>query len=295
MIGQLLLWLWLVGLSIITAWAYWLVPDSSVASNWQGLVYVLAPLTAVITGVIAVRQFSMRSPQGRALAMLVLGVAAWCVGELLWTYYDLIAHIDPYPSLADVFYLVAYLPLAAGLILEIKFLRSQVTTQKASMQHFLLGVIALLLMGVGTYFGVYKAYNPAVNVLENVVAISYGLADVALVMFSLSIAVVAVEMRGGKLARPWWWLLVGFICIFVADIAFAMFNTQYELQQGHYKSVLDSLWILGYLAIAYGFHHYAWLIQSVQQYLEDAAGRMPRGNALEQTKPVQRQRNSHRR
>ena len=145
MIAQLVLWVWLLALSVITVLAYWLFPDGAAASNWQGAVYVLAPLTAVMTGVIAVRQFSTRAAQGKAIAMLTLGVAAWCVGELLWTYYDLVVSIDPYPSLADVFYLVAYLPLAGGLIMEIRFLSKQRPVQKAATEHLLLGIIALLL------------------------------------------------------------------------------------------------------------------------------------------------------
>lgn len=291
MMMHLLLWLWLLALSAVTAWSYWLAPDGSITSNWQGVVYVLAPITAAIAGLGAVRQFGLRVPQGKALFALVLGVIGWCIGEVLWTYYDLIAHIDPYPSPADAFYLLAYVAFSVGLLYEIQFLRSQVRIQNPGTQQFLLITIGVLLMILAGYFGVYHAYKPGADLLENFLAITYGVADVVLIMFGLVIAVVASELRGGKMAKPWWWLLAGFTFIFLADIGFAMFTQQYETQLAYYKPALDSLWIAGYLAIAYGLQHHAWLIHSVQQYLTDAASR----ELLQQAKPVQSQRNRRKR
>lgn len=291
MIANLVLWLWLVVLSAVTIWSYWLAPDAVSTDWWQGLVYVLAPFTAVVAGLGAVRKFGLRAAQGKALFAIVLGICAWCTGEVLWTYYDLITQTDPYPSLADAFYLFAYLLFAVGLILEIRFLRSQVKGPNPGMQQFLFAVIAVLLIALAAYFGVFQAYKPSASALENLLAISYGMVDVVLVMFGLIIAVVASELRGGKMSKPWWWLLVGFLCIFIADIAFAMFTTQYEEQIGYFKPTLDSLWILGYLAMACGLHQLSWLIHSVQLYLQSAAGRSP----LDEAKPAQRQRNRHKR
>lgn len=288
---NMVIWVWLLILSVLTGWSYWFAPDTVATDWWQGLMYVLAPITAVVVGIGAVRQFGIRAAQGKALFAIVLGISGLCMGDILWTYYDLITHTDPYPSLADAFYLLAYIPLAVGLILEIRFLHSQVRGINVGMQKFLFLIIALLLMGVAGYFGVYQSYKPDAGFLENGLVISYGLVDVVLVVFGLIIAVVASELRGGKMAQSWWWLLLGFLGIFIADIAFAMFTKQYEERSGYYKPVLDSIWIFAYLAMACGLHHFTWLIHSVQQYLQTAAKRNP----LEVVKPAQRKRNRHKR
>lgn len=264
MITNLLLWLWTGALTLLALWSYWLTPETPTAVWWQAAVYLLAPITAVVTGLTALRHYHIRSSQGCVLAVLLLGITSWCIGEVLWTYYDLVAHVKPYPSLADLFYLAAYLPLFAGFSLEVHFLRKQVQLSYAPMQTTLFAIIAALLAILAGYFGVYRAYQPTVPMLENVLAIAYGLADVALVIFGLVIAVVASELRGGKLAKPWWWFLCGITLIFIADIGFAMFSQPYEAVTGFYKPALDSLWIAGYLAFAYGFNQYAWLIQQVQ-------------------------------
>ncbi len=42
---------------------------------------------------------------GRTYAVLAAGLSLWFVAEILWTYYRLGAGIDPFPSLADVFWI----------------------------------------------------------------------------------------------------------------------------------------------------------------------------------------------
>ena len=81
---------------------------------------------------------------------------------------------------------------------------------------------------------------------------------------------------GGKFVAPWWWFLSGLTCTFVADIGFAMFTPEYETMQAYYKPALDSLWIVGYLAMAYGLGRFGWLIQSARQSIVESSKRKPR-------------------
>lgn len=257
--------LWVVIVVVVTAWSYWYAPELEFARWWQAAAYVLAPASAVLGGVLAVRQYGARSAQGRILLALTLGVTGWCIGEVLWTYYELIAQVDPYPSLADLFYLVSYIAFATGLVWELKFLRLQVQRAQPHVQWPVLILAALTLSALAIYFGVFQAIKPTYSWFENAVAITYGVADVGLVLMGLVITVVTAEMRGGKLAQPWWWFLLGLGCIFVADIGFAVFTLEYEQQQWLYKASLDSLWIAGYLAIAYGLGRFAILVHAAQR------------------------------
>ncbi|MBI4407883.1 MAG: hypothetical protein HY565_05300 [Candidatus Kerfeldbacteria bacterium] len=257
--------LWILLLMVMTAWSYWYAPTAPFAQWWQAAVYVLAPASAVLGGVVAVKQYGIHSAQGRILCALTIGITGWFVGEVLWTYYELIAHIDPYPSLADLFYFSSYGAFAIGLVWELKFLRTQVQRARPHVEWPVLALAAVTLSGLAIYFGVFQAIKPDYSWLENAVAISYGVADIGLVLMGLVITVVTAEMRGGKLAQPWWWFLAGISCIFVADIGFAVFTFEYEQQQWLYKASLDSLWIAGYLAMAYGLGRFAVLVYSAQR------------------------------
>ncbi|EKD78245.1 MAG: hypothetical protein ACD_41C00385G0015 [uncultured bacterium] len=238
--------------------------------------YVLAPATAVVGGLVAVKEYGMRSLQGKILLIITFGVVSWFIGEVVWTYYELIAQVDPYPSVADWFYLVGYLPLCIGLLWELKFLRHKVHKPLPYTLRLLMTMLAVLFSGIALYFGVFQAIKPEYSVLENGVAISYGVADIVLVLMSLVVIVVTIEMRGGKFVAPWWWFLSGLTCTFVADIGFAMFTPEYETMQAYYKPALDSLWIVGYLAMAYGLGRFGWLIQSARQSIVESSKRKPR-------------------
>lgn len=269
------LWVWFLAVAGVTAWSYWFAPVAESAEWWRAAVYVLAPITAVAGGAVAVIEYGLRSLQGKILLIITLGLASWLTGEVLWTYYELVAQIDPYPSLADWFYLIGYLPLCVGLLWELKFLRHKVHKPLPYTLRLLLTMIAILFSGIALYFGVFQAIKPDYSVIENVVAISYGVADIALVLMSLVVIVVTIEMRGGKFVAPWWWFLSGIAFTFVADIGFAMFTPEYELARGYYKPALDTMWIVGYLAMAYGLGRFGWLIRGARYSIIESSKRKP--------------------
>ncbi len=273
MIMHLVLWGWFMALSIVAVWSYWLAPQAVSADWWQAMVYVLAPTTALGGGIVAIKEYGLRSLQGKILLTIVCGIFGWFIGEVLWTYYELIAKTDPYPSLADWFYLVSYIPFCIGLLWELKFLRHKVHKPLPYTLRLLLTMLAILFSGMALYFGVWQAIKPEYSILENAVAISYGVADIALVLMSLIVVVVTLEMRGGKFVGPWWWFLAGIGCTFVADIGFAMFTPQYETMQAFYKPTLDTIWIVGYLAMAYGLGRFGWLVQGARRSIVESSKR----------------------
>lgn len=274
-IVHLALWGWFIAVAFITVWSYWLNPTAAAAEWWQAVVYVLAPATAVAGGLVAVKEYGLRSLPGKIFLTITLGIAGWWVGEALWTYYELIAKTDPFPSLADLFYLVGYIPLCGGLLWELHFLRHKARKPLPYTTRLLLVLLSILFSGVALYFGVVQAIKPDYSVLDNVVAMIYGVADIALVLMGLVIIIVTIEMRGGKFVRPWWWFLFGLLCMFVADIGFAMFTKQYETKYAFYKPTLDTLWIVAYLGMAYAFAQFGWLIQSARSSIVASSKRIP--------------------
>ncbi|GAA3161402.1 hypothetical protein GCM10010466_60460 [Planomonospora alba] len=59
----------------------------------------------------------LRGAVGLAWALMGLGLLGASTGDLMWLYYDHIAGLDPFPSLADVFYLLQYPFVTAALLL----------------------------------------------------------------------------------------------------------------------------------------------------------------------------------
>jgi hypothetical protein len=188
------------------------------------------------------------------------------VGEVLWVYYDFVIQATPYPSIADLFYLLAYPALFLGLWEQVR--GSGVNWRKFDpVIVFLFGIIAVLLAGVATYFGIYLAYDQAASMFENVVAIGYGLADVVIILCALLVLILAWEFKGGNLMRLYLYIFFGFVMTLVADVGFAMYNPEYVAGSWWIKNTLDTLWIMQYLYFGSAFFTFGFSLKATQDRL----------------------------
>lgn len=226
--------------------------------------YLVPPFFAVVGGIVALNTFGFSNARSMTLLFLTAGVGYWLIGEVLFNYYEYILHIDPYPSAADIFYLLAYPMLFFGLVNEMRI--SGVNWKNiAKPSLFLFILVALLLSAIIGYFGIYQAYESGEAILSNMVAISYGIGDLLLILANILLLILAWEFRGGKLSRVWLILFCGFIFTLIADILFAIYRNEYEQQLWFYKSLLDSFWMIGYLFFATALFEFSFSIQSIYE------------------------------
>jgi len=210
---------------------------------------LLPPLLAAILGVYTVSIYSINNPHAKAIAFMALGVFFWFLGDFIWFIYEYFLNKNPFPSIADYFYLIAYPFLLLGLIQE---LRSNVL--KWTYCKIIASVSLSLFFGlIVLYFGILKAYNPFESILNNVVAMAYGVGDLILIIFAVAILMIAIGYQKGKLFLPWLLILIGFVFILAADILFAIYRNSYEEYLGYYR-MLDLGWISGFLFVSFGFY-----------------------------------------
>jgi diguanylate cyclase len=109
-----LLWRWYAAVGAAAVAAYPLLAPGL----GQDVAYVAlgaSGVTAIVLGV-AVHRPVRRAPW----YLMALGQALWVIGDAIGSWYQDIQHVDPYPSVADGFYLAAYPVLAVGLFLLIR-------------------------------------------------------------------------------------------------------------------------------------------------------------------------------
>ncbi len=249
----------LVVLYGIALFVYWFRLGGVQYQLIRDILYVSTPLVATIAGVFALTKFGTKGARAKSLLFLTCGMGCFFVGELLWNYYELVLHVKPFPSIADIFYLAAYPLLFVGLLNEIKTTRIDLSAFAPSVK-FLTSLIIVLLFIIVLYFGVYQAYDAREVFLANVIAMGYGIGDLLLIIVNMFLLVMAWEFRGGKFSRIWTVLFVGFLFTLLADILFATYTDQYETQVYFYKAFLDSLWMAGYLLFAYSLFEFGFSI-----------------------------------
>lgn len=240
---------------------YWLRMGYELVTLREGL-YLFTSFFATIGSLFAFSRFGLKNARAISLLCLTAGMGYWFLGEVIFNYYQYFLNIDPFPSVADVFYIFGYLYIFIALLNEIIISRvNWRLINKTTL--FLVSIVAILFAIIISYFGIYKAYDPSEVFLTNAIAIGYGVGDLFLILASMMLLILALEFRGGKLSRVWFILFLGFISTLVADILFAVYLEQYEMLEWFYKSLADSFWMVGYLLFAWALFEFGFSIQDI--------------------------------
>ncbi len=231
---------------IISAWM-WIVPPSENFVLAKSIFFLSSVLFAVVAAFLAIKSYGYNNEHAKNFMWIGAGLVLWFLGEFLWYFFILVLNIDPFPSLADFFYLVAYPLFFIGFYREMKL--GKVRWSKAYITIF--GIAFLLLAILVGYFGVYMAYDTEASFIENLVAIFYGVGDFFLIVILIHALFVTLEYKGGKIFCSWLFTFVGLAFILTADILFAIYTVPYESMEKPYYYI-DLLWIGGYLFWGYG-------------------------------------------
>jgi hypothetical protein len=202
------------------------------------------PVTAilVILSLAMVLRFRHHGNHGKAWLFFLGTSISWCIAETTWTVYELVFNINPFPSLADVFYIGGYPFLFCFLIYYLR------PVMKMASAKIILG--ALLASIVITIPSVYMAYDfdPKVSLLENVLATSYPIADAMILAPSL---IGMVLFFRGEVNFTWSLVCLAIILQSIGDIGFqfATFNNTYYT--GH---PVDIVFLWSYILFSFGVY-----------------------------------------
>ncbi|MBC7633390.1 bifunctional diguanylate cyclase/phosphodiesterase [Aeromicrobium sp.] len=209
---------------------YLLVPAGPV----RDVIYLAVGLSCVIAICAGTRLHRTASPGPWYL--FAAGQMAWVMGDAIYSWNLDVRHVTPFPSAADVAYLIAYPLLAAGVGTLIR---------ARSPRMDLPGTIdsAIVLVGIGLVSWAWiaqplvSASASGVSTLARSVAVAYPVGDVLLL--ALLVKLVTAPGTTSTVFR----MLVGAVALqVVADTAFAAPSQGWD-----YPSALDLLWLGSYV------------------------------------------------
>ncbi|HET7144249.1 MAG TPA: hypothetical protein VFI68_09540, partial [Anaerolineales bacterium] len=178
---------------------------------------------------------------------LTIGWTLWTIAQFWWGIAAMIGQEVPYPSGADFFWLVGYLPMYFALWERIRSLPLQSNPMQKAGIWF-----SILLSGGWTIAFVIipiLQYNDPSALLESVLNILYPLADLILLILVLRIF---FTYQQGLSGRAWGWISTGFIFTSLSDLIFSYATTAelyYPDGQANLISTIgvDVIYNLGYL------------------------------------------------
>ncbi|MGH9998636.1 MAG: hypothetical protein ACRD90_02090 [Nitrosopumilaceae archaeon] len=146
------------------------------------LLYVPISAAVLVLSIIIALRFRTSGKHGKSWIMFLILAFSWFTAEQIWMVYELIYEIDPWPSVADFFYILGYPFLFAFSILYLMPLRKAISKK---LVIFSLFISASLL--IPTFILTYQT-NQSENNFEVALAASYPVLD-ALVLFPALIGV----------------------------------------------------------------------------------------------------------
>jgi diguanylate cyclase (GGDEF)-like protein len=236
--------LWFVGIvgAMVVAYVAW------TWGHWWGDPTVVSDVAPIPVAALAT-VFAWRASRGSTLSgrvelawrVIAVGCGAWTAGECTWFYLEVIHHAQPFPSVADVFYLTFYPCLFVGLALFP--LRG---TRRDRRMAFALDTATVMIASAMAVW--YLVIAPTVATHQTswfaeVLSLAYPAGDLILV---LGVARVLLGNPGRQARVPLWFLVCGVSSLAVADVVYARLALSDTYASG---TVPDVLWIIGLFAL----------------------------------------------
>src|SRR5947209_9710309 len=237
--GDVTLWRTALITSVLVCAFYLAVAaDHVVARN---ILYNTAELGAILAIVGGVWRYRPRAAY--AWLLVAGGLFMFWIGDFVWAVYE-IGGRDPYPSLADIFYLAAYPLFAAGLAVATRR-RLPVIDRRAPIDAAIVAVSALL-------FEWFYVIGPTLadstlSWQETLVTIAYPVADVIV----LALAVRFVMGRSWNVAALRL-LVLGLGLTLLGDVLYSLGVVD---RQSSYASAVDTMLLAGVLLIGLAALH----------------------------------------
>ena len=184
-----------------------------------------------------------------------IGYLAWAIGEILWTFNDIILKTNPFPSGADIFYVAAYIPLLTGLWIEYKIIK-ETATRKDILKAALLTFAITVISGFLVLIPLVAASD--YDVLSKGLSLFYPIADL-LVLFPALMLFFVFNKK--KLPRYWlmsksWLIITIAIALWTAaDLLFAYLDWN-ELYSGIPLMLTELAWLCNYLLFSFGAYYH---------------------------------------
>jgi hypothetical protein len=199
------------------------------------------------------------NPARPAWFLLSLGLLSNFAGQLGLAPQQVFRAETPFPSMADIFFVLAYPLVIAALLVFLNAYR------EAGFPVGSLGERVAIVAGVAVVAAVIVApiLKPVLAVggpiLDRILTVAYPVLDLVLLVPLVLLLRFALRLRGSHTGEVWLLLLSGFIFMCAGDICFAYFQS---LGREHLDPFVHATYILSYGLIAGGAHRQLDLLKS---------------------------------
>ncbi|MEP7103570.1 MAG: hypothetical protein ABI721_02595 [Candidatus Dojkabacteria bacterium] len=227
-----------------------------------GFLYLSTFIFEVSAVYSAISAYGIKHPLGRSFAFICVGFTAAASGQIIWFYLRYIENINPFPSIADIFYLLAYIFIFIGYILMLRSLKLH--WEKRYLEVLLLALLVAVSMGILVFhFEIITILQTGGPFLDKAITIAYGINDLVLIVMVLFILRTAIEYKKGDIFRPWIAIFFAQFLVLIGDILFSIFSKEYAKDISPYN-LIAVVWFVANLLVIYGYYGFSDILKKAQ-------------------------------
>jgi hypothetical protein len=225
-------------------------PDSMYA--FSNTVPIVVSGLAVLSSFLALRKYwdTIRSRLSRIWLSFTLGMLLWFFGELGWFVYTMVLNVEiPYPSLADIFWLVGYVPLFLALLFYVQLFQPVISRKLFFIAGFSVACVSILTFPLLIMPVLAEASEDFVMLFIN---LAYPSLDLMLFLESvLGLSVFTIAKVKSRVGVAWRIINAAILTIVLADMTFSYTTLNGTYYNGH---PAELLFHVSYLLFALAFY-----------------------------------------
>lgn len=267
------------------AWVRWMLPVAALSAALfvgqvvlpQATAYrtVLAPHVLQVVGALSkltfllvatvfawtsARVFEPGNPVRPAWRLLAAGILAFFLGQLTFAPYQLVLNRDPpFPSVADVFFMLAYPLFVAALFAFIRGYQEAGYPVGTPASRWGLAAAVAVAGAAAGYFVLRPVIAAPAPRLARILNVAYPVLDLVLLIPTALLTRITVALRGGAAWKIWAGLLGGFVFLCLGDVLFAYLSA---LGREGLDPLIHAMYILSYAMLARGILYQRELLRS---------------------------------
>ncbi|QLH10904.1 HAMP domain-containing sensor histidine kinase [Nitrosarchaeum sp. AC2] len=211
--------------------------------------YISLPIYTIITGVLIIMAIWALSSADRiseiskkSLVFLVLAFCSWFAAEQMWNLYEHVLFIDPYPSIADFFYIIAPIFMFISLVIFLKPLRDHIKKKHIAFALIVSTSILIPILAI-----TFQA-NIETEFFEIAVALIYPIVDAVLLIPAIISIILSFKINKNSF---WTLILIGIVSFIIADNLYLILVIDEAYFDGH---PIDILWLISYVAWSFAMY-----------------------------------------
>lgn len=204
------------------------------------LTYIPVAGSLLVISILISIRFGLNGTHGLAWFSFCGYAISWFIAEMLWIYQELYMKEDPFPSSADIFYIVGYPFLLMFFVTYLQPVRSAITRRI---------FIIPILVSVGVLIpSLYFVLGSSTNndALEVTLGAIYPVFDAVIIIPAM---IGVVLFFKGQVNFMWTLMCLGTVCVFVADTAFLFGENTDSYYTGN---PMEILFYWNYILLVFG-------------------------------------------